>query len=439
MIRVPFPLFLKSTAEQVRGHVRAGIRVLPYSRTGKPQMAVKRRSTSLRATYEQMLVINDTIESNMGFLIYMGKQVAGVHGLDAHFDEGQPTGDLADLVAEGKHGMLIGGMEALKNNKVGDMRLQQMKTRAKQRMRATAKELRDSVKLPRDIIKQLAIIYATTERFMKANSGEKPSAETLAEMVILHRRTREGKPVVMEHEEKVARIEALSEYRGAQYVEDLSINPHVEEADVTFWTNWSREERQLRETTHKIINRLVEEEALSKDEQEVLYLRFYVDKPQFSRGMGTRSFESIARTFDERRGLKKLKVRKKVGETHRFRPWRKVKVEKVVQVRNKFKVGGKWKYHNERRVTYKRAQHKAQISGIINSIGPKSFVVKRPNGTTFRIRGKPPFKNLTTNPMDVFDLYHSGVEKIMSHPTAPDQLKAALAELQKSFRIVILI
>ena len=436
MPKIRLPLVLKSVSEKVKSHVRAGKRVSGYTRTGKPTKAVKKRPMALRASYDQMLKLNETIESNMGYLVYMGKEIAQVHGLDVQFTEGQPTGDLADLVSEGKHGMLIGGMEALKDKKTGDVRLMQMKTRAKQRMREIAKKFKGDVKLPRDVIKHLAIISSATEKFMKVNEGEKPSAEVLAEMVILHRRTREGGKVELDQEEKIARIEALEGYKGAQFIEDISISPQVEEADVAFWTKWGREERHLREDTHRIINKLVEEGSLTEQEREVLYLRFYVDHPEWRKGMGVRSFETIAKTFDERRGLKKLKVRKKVGDSHKFWPFRKVVTTKNVRVKGKPR-GGKPYYYMKKKQVVTRVRHKTAMYAPIIEINPKSFVVQKPGKKQYTIQGRPPFKDLTTNPMQVFKIYQSGVEKILSHPTAPDRLKAALAQLQKSIVIVI--
>lgn len=424
-MRVKLPLLLKAVSERVKRHVRDGKPVQAYTRTGKPR---KPHKMALRATFTQMQELGQIIEKNIAYLVYMGKEIAFVHGLQVRFDDGQPVGDIADLISEGKQGMLIGGMEAIKSSKKGDLKLQQMKTRAKQQMRSVAKEIRGTVRLPRDVIRHLAIISSATEKYMNANEGEKPSREDLAEMIILHRRTREGEYEEMTYEEKMGRIEALEEYKGAQITEELDIRPSIEETDVRFWTVWTREERQLREITHRIINDLVEEGALTPEEKEVLFLRFYVDKPQQRRGMGKRTFETIAKMYDERRGLKKLKVRRKVGDTHRFRPYRKIRHEKIKMDR---KTRKRRKY-----VTYTYERYKNSLTGHIISIAPKSFRVQR-GKKIYKLEGRPPFRNVSTSPMTIYNHYQSGAEKILAHPTAPDKLKQALKLVTKSIRIMV--
>lgn len=430
MLRIKFPTLLKALSGRVKPHLRAGKPVLGYQRAGKPVQGRKKRSIRLRATMPQMLEMGKVIEKNIAYLVFMGKEIARVHGLDIRFIDGQPVGDLADLISEGKHGMLIGGMEAIRSKKTGVQKLVQMKTRAKQRMRLMAKRLRGSgVQLPRDTIKQLAIISSATEKFMQANNGEKPTKEMLAEMIILHKRTRDGGSVELEYDEKVARIEALEGYKGAQLVDDMDTTPHVEEEDVRFWTIWSREERQLREITHEVINELVVDKKLTLDERDVLYLRFYVDRPQASR-MHPRSFSTVAALLDKKRGIKKLKVRKTVGDNHRWRPFHKVRHM------TSRKIPGKDK--RRKTITYTRRQYKTPVSGVIVDVGTKSFVVER-EGRKYRIQGKPPFREKSTGQMDVFRIYQSGIEKILAHPKATDELKQALALVQKSIRIIVLV
>jgi len=376
----------------------------------------------------QMLEMGKVIEKNIAYLVFMAKEIARVHGLDVRFIDGQPVGDVADLISEGKQGMLIGGMEAIRSKKTGDLKLMQMKTRAKQRMRHMAKKLRGSgVQLPRDMIKQLAIISSVTEKYEKANNGEKPTKEVLAEMVILHKRTREGDPVELGYDEKVARIEALEGYKGAQLVDTMDATPHIEEDDVRFWTVWSREERLLREITHQVINELVVDKKLTLDERDVLYLRFYVDKPEVSR-LHPRAFSTVAALIDKKRGIKKLKVRKVVGDIHRWRPFHKVRHATSRKIPGKLK--------RRKTVTYTRKQYKNPVSGVIVAVAPKYFMVER-EGRKYRVMGKPPFRELSTGQMDVFRTYQSGIEKILAHPKATEELKRALAMVQKSIRIIV--
>lgn len=429
MFRIKIPLLLKSTAERVKPHMRAGKRVSGYTRAGKPGEGRKKAPMQLRATMPQMQELGQTIEKNVAYLVYMGKEIASVHGLEPQFVEGQPVGDLADLISEGKQGMLIGGMEAIRSGKKGDKKLTQMKTRAKQRMRHMAKQLRGpGIKLPRDMVKQLAIISSATEKFTKLNSGETPSREDLADMIVLHKRTADGGTVELDREETLARIESLEGYKGVQMADDLDDTPHIEEEDVAFWSKWTYEERELRETTHRVIAEMVKDKLLTPDERDVLYLRFYVDKPQSSTGMKPRSFETVAKLLDKKRGIKKIKVRKQVGDIHRFKPMRKIREVKFRRPPGKVR--------KKRYITYRYAQYKVPITTEIISVSDNSFVVQR-DGKKYRIQGKPPFKERATGQMDVYRTYQAGIEKILKHPSAPEQLKHALSLVQKSIRVII--
>jgi len=429
MFRIKIPLLLKSTSERVKPHVRAGKQVSGYTRAGKPGEGRKKAPMRLRATMPQMQELGQTIEKNIAYLVYMGKEIASVHGLEPRFIEGQPIGDLADLISEGKQGMLIGGMEALRSGKEGDKKLTQMKTRAKQRMKDMAKQLRGpGVRLPRDMVKQLAIISSATEKFMKLNNGERPSREDLADMIILHKRAADDGKVELDREETVARIEALEGYKGAQLSDDLDDTPHIEEEDVAFWTKWTREERELRETTHRVIAEMMKEKLLTADERDVLYLRFYVDKPESSKGMKPRSFETVAKLLDKKRGIKKIKVRKQVGDIHRFKPMKRVKEVKFRRPPGKMR--------RKKYVTYRFVQYKNPITAEIVAVSDKSFVVER-EGNKYRLQGKPPFKERATGQMDVYRTYQAGIEKILKHPSAPEQLKHALSLVQKSIRVII--
>lgn len=436
MHRIKFPTLLKSTAERVKAHIKHGKPVKAYIRSGRIKRPAKPGSMRLRATMPQMQELGSTIQKNIAYLVYMGKEIARVHGLDIRFIEGQPVGDVADLISEGKQGMLIGGMEAIRSKKTGALKLMQMKTRAKQRMRLMAKQLRGSgVRLPRDMIRQLAIISSATEKFMKVNNGEKPTREDLADMIILHKRTREDNPVELDREETIARIEALEGYKGAQIVDDLDTTPHIEEEDIAFWSKWTQEERELRETTHRVITELVKEKALTPEERDVLYFRFYVDKPQSSKGMKPRSFETVAKLLDQKHGIRKIKVRKTLGDFHRFTPKKKVRTRETRIIRGKDR--GKQRTTKKKLyTTYQYASYKHPIHAEIIHITETEFIVER-GDKKWRIKGKPPFTERATGQMDVYRTYQAGVEKILAHPSAPENLKRALALVQKSIRVIV--
>ena len=401
-------LVKKSTVQHVKAHLREGKRVAAHTRIGK-------KKTGLTANYRQMHAINEAIEANMPFIIHMGKEIARSHGLDISYQGGKPVGDLADLISEGKHGMLIGGMESIKDKKTAEQKLIQMKNRAKQRMRGIAKQFMGAVKLPRDVIKHLAIIAAAKEKYADTNEGLMPGAEDLADMIVLHKRTREGGKKKLNIKETIARIEELDRYRGTQSIQDVEIK--AEEKDLIA----SQEEADTRALVHRILADMVKRDQLSKEQQAVLFLRFYVDEPEQTKN--TRSFEDIAKLFNEGIG----KVSSKVGDTYRFTP------KKRIPVITKRNVGGKIK----RVMSYRYEPYKQAVTGVIVKINPDSFVVKqRGKAKQYTVKGQPPSKDYRTNAMQIFRLYQTGVATILSHHEASKKLKQALSGMQKSVMMV---
>ncbi len=419
---------LLSKAVKVAPHMRDGHHVDGYMRSTAPK-----KQTTLKATHKQFMEMNALIEENIRYLAYMGKQIALTHGMQPMYENSRAVGDLADLMAEGKMGMLMGGMEWLKTKakarKKGeepavDM-LTQMKTRAKQSMRIMAKKLKNTVALPRDLTKHLAILASAREKYRQHNQGIEPSDEDLADMITLHKRSDNG-PVEYTHEEKLARIRALDEYKNSQYVDELDLNElHLDEGDPTFWTKWTSSQREQRKQVNKIIDRLIAEGKLDPMERSVLYLRFFVDDPGRSYGMNVRSFESIANKLDDLRGMKRVRLRKKRGDSVTFRPKKKVALKTK---------GGK------PTGKYKWEPYKSEITAKIVKVNKNSFVLARtmePGGKEWKIGGKPPFKTVKTNRADVWGKYQSGVKKILSHADATSELRAALDLTEKSLSISI--
>lgn len=410
------PLYLKKLIKakkpvRVKPHQRKGKQVTGYIRQGQIAKTVaKKRQFRLKATQKQMQDMGTTIDSNMGYLVYMGKIIAGSHGLSARFYDSQPTGDLEDLIQEGKMGMIIGGMEWIKTNKKGKAKvpqLVQMKTRAKQKMRLMAKKLRSEVSLPRDVVKDLAIISTARQKLLQQKDGGRITAEEIAEMVTLRRRTREGGYEEYSEEEKLERVEALMTYREAQFREDFDIHPLVSESDVRFWTRYTYDQRERRETINKVIEKMVASKQITAEQRDIIYLKFHFDQPDYARR--DRTFETIVRLFDKAAGVKYVRVRSKVGDKYRFIP----------------------------------KGHKTAQTARIIKIQPRSFFVKRDTvkKKQYRIMGKPPMLSIKgVDKTELWRKYTSAIEKLIKQPElkiAWEATKSVWGKLTKSLLLFI--
>ncbi len=361
----------------VKEHVRSGARVKAHIRdiivSGDkpiPKMSVSN---------DQMALIGGIIEKNNRYLEYLSKIIAKKHNLEIQFKSGKPVGDIADLINEGKLGMIVGGMESI-NKKLSVDQLTQMKTRAKVRMRNLAKKLMGNVSLPRDVIKDLAIISTARSKLEQQEETDSVTSEAIAKTVTLKKRTREGGYVELSKKETIVRIHALEKYKGAQSREEFDIQPLTSEANSEYWTEYTHDQRQRRELINKSIDNLVDQKILTPDQRDILYLKFYFDQPEYSRK--DRSFDIIAKKFDEKSGKKFVKVRKKVGDNHRF----------------KFK------------------QHKSSITGKIVKVGSNSFTVEH-SGTKYKIPGKPPIYTIKgVNKAEIWKQYTKAVEILSDVP-----------------------
>lgn len=398
-IYLPKKILIKAKKPiRVKPHVRRGKRVSGYIRQGQvAKFVAKKRSFRLKANQEEMQNMGQIIDKNMGYLIYMGKTIAQAHGLNARFYDSQPVGDLEDLVSEGKFGMMIGGMEWLKSKKANKHKVDQftqMKTRAKGHMRLMAKKLRSEVSLPRDVVKDLAIVSTARQKLLQQKDGGRIIAEEIADMVTLHRRTREGGYDEYTGEEKIERIEALMTYRESQFREDFEIHPLVSEKNVRFWTRYTYEQRQHREVINKVIEKLVDAGTLTTDQRDILYLKFYFDQPDYVRK--ERSFETIATLFDKKAGIKYVRVRSRVGDKHRFIPNRR----------------------------------KSPVTGKIIKISPQSFVVRRGGKKKeYRIMGKPPLVRIKgVNKAVIWKKYSAALNELFKQ----SELKSVWEKMKKS-------
>jgi len=410
-----FTLF-KGSQSQVKQHMRQGKVVAAHARTN-----------TRTATVDDMKWIQKQIEGNTGLLIKIGKEVAASHGLPQQFYQGKPTGDLEDVVAEGRHGMIIGAMEAMNAGKKKDDIKAQMRSRARQRMRDVAKKLMGAVDLPHQVTRDLAILVQAKERFRQTHDGREPAISDLSKIVVLDHRDRNGNKKRLNPEQTIDRIHDLEQWAKFQQPEDLDtaeeLNPYSDEADVDFWNRWDIRQRELRDITHQALNKMVKDGDLSIGEKNVMFWRFYVDKPEEHHNERTRTFDQIARLFDANQGLKKIDRRKQVGDQYRFTPTKKIRT--VVPVNDP---------KNPRKkseVVYTYEPFKDPVTAKISKINKDNFIVAR-GKKSWEIPGKPPEVSAGTTKQDVQRLYESGVAKIQKDPDAPAILKEALDRLEKS-------
>ena len=415
------PLYLRRLIKakkpvKVRPHQRKGKQVTGYVRQGQIAKTVARkRKFRLKATQSEWKDFEQIAKDNMGYLVYMGKVICFAHGITPRFYHSQPTGDLEDLVQEGKFGMYIGGMEWIKTKKTGKEKvpqLVQMKTRAKQKMRLMAKKLRSEVSLPRDVVKDLAIISTARQALLQQKEGGAITSEELAEMITLRRRTREGGFEEYTDEEKLERVEALMTWREAQFQEDFDIHPLVSESDVRFWTRYTYDQRQRREQINKVIERMVSDKEITPEQRDIVYLKFHFDQPDYARR--DRTFENITRLFDKASGVKYVRVRSKVGDKYRFTP----------------------------------KGNKTAITARIVRIKKGSFYVARDTGTgkikrkkEFRIMGKPPMLSIKgVDKTELWRKYTSAIDKLIKQPElkiAWEATKSVWSKLSKSLLLFI--
>jgi len=410
-----FGLF-KSSQSSVKQHMRQGKVVAAHTRT-----------SSRTATVDDMKWIQNQIEDNTGLLVKISKEVAASHGLPQQFYQGEPTGDLADVMAEGRHGMIIGAMEAMNQGKKKDDIKAQMRSRARQRMRDVAKKLMGAVDLPKQVTRDLSILVQAKERYRQTNDGREPSISDLSKIVVLKHRDRNGNEKRLDPEQTISRIHDLEQWSKFQSPEDLDtseeLTPYSDEADVDYWNRWDIRQRELRDITHKTLNKMVKDGNLTVGDKNVLFWRFFVDKPEEHQNERTRTFDQISRLYEANQGLKKVARRKQVGDSYRFTPQKKIRTKvphtdpKDPRVKSK--------------VVYTYEPFKEAVTGKIVSVGKDTFSVAR-GKKTWEIPGKPPVMAAGISSGEIHRMYSSGVEKIQNDPDAPAILKEALSRLDKS-------
>lgn len=369
--------------------------VKPYRRKtgyvrGHTRVSKERHGT---VKLEDLKSFAKIIQDNMGYLVSVAKDIARSHSLPLGFDAGQPIGDFADVMSAGKHGMIMGAIEWKRNRNPKVSQLTQMKTRAKQYMRKVAKQLRGTVDIPRDATKHLTILYHAREKYRQAHGGKEPSSKELADMVTLYRRTKASKPVKLTRKDKIHRIKDLETVNQAQFSERLDIQTRAGEEDIAFWTRYTYGQRKIRQKVNEAIDELVRKKKLTSDQRDIIYLRFYMDKPGSSMGNKLRGFQTIANILNEKKGLTKIKIRKKIGDSVAIKKkGRKVPIRgKIIEITRKPKMA---------KQTGLFGTGKIPVSYVIDAQGKKT-----------RIPGKPPLKRIKMIiEKDVREKYNEAVE-----------------------------
>lgn len=367
----------KAKTVQVRAYTRQGKPVKPHSRT------VEGAAGARKVDFMVLRDINEDIEKNIAYLVYMAKVISTGHGIPIQFHDGQPVGDTADLFAEGRMGMLVGGMEweGKKEKKV--KRIVQMKTRAKLNMLKMAKKLSSQIKRPRDFHIHRRIINDMVDKLTHKSGGYPPMPEDVAENITLMKRTR-GRRKELSFKEKLHKVYEIARY-GSRFLMDIDWEIAGDQ-DEEMWKKSSPEERQLQKEVRGVLSGLVTNRDLTQEQYDILRKRYYLGKKLLPRQ--PRSFQRVAdMIWDEN---KPRRVRKKVGDYYRHTPTSKK--------------GKKYKFP-----VY------AKIIKVAKKPSPHFWV--KVGKTRRRIIGLPPFRKRVKTPTvhQVIEKHAEAVEIIKPH------------------------
>jgi len=414
-------LFKGKTVAHVKPHTREGKHVQGYDRKVTPAKKKRKRIT---IKFEAAKEINDQIQANYPYLIKMGRVFAESHGLPIQFVAGQPKGDIEDLIAEGRLGMMMGGYEWMNTKKPKVDRLTQMKTRAKYRMRRLAKKLRGSIDIPYDVTRELAILGSAREHYKQLHDGHPPTNEQLAEIIRLRRRTSTGY-ISLDYDERLARIEVLREFKQSQRPQEFGVMPYVDEADVTYWTKHTYEQRLRRERVHELINQAVKQKKLTDLQRKILFMRHFIDDPKKNpRGARVRSFRTMANKLSEEKGLKHVKMRAVVGQTVKATP----------VYRRKIRTG-------KQKGQLEWVRYQKPVTGQITKIKSDHYFMTH-GKQTVRVPNKPPYMPAPVIRHDeIHDMYTDAIKTLKRSKIIKRQLfdlweaanKAIIIYMKKSF------
>ena len=393
-MRLKLPRYIqKSKTVHVNAHMRAGKKVDAHDRHIDAEKKPKKK-TAGKVNFEVMQNISTEAENNIAYIIWLSKHVSGTHGIPYQFEDGQPVNDTADLVAEGRMGMLQGGVEwETRKDKKGIERLQQMKTRARQRMLNIAKKLNTQINRPRDFVKHQTIINHTIEKLTKEKGGHPPTPEEIADNIKLSVRTKESKMRKMNYKERLQRIYQLAQQTRYFERDDDVWQSIVGEEDIAYWSKQTQEEREIKKEVSRVLEGLVSNGNLSREQYRILKQRYYLgEKTAPTRA---KAHQTIANEIWEKN--KPPKKRKKVGDIYRIklktrkRPY-SAKIVKIVKTKNDI----------------------TQLS--LYSKKPPYFIVQV-GDKRIEVKGEPPFKTQKRTPSvyDIIEVHAKAMEIIKPH------------------------
>lgn len=150
-------------------------------------------------------------EDNIRYFIGMAKNVAGRAYIPVTFDEGQPVGDFADLIASGRYGALKGYLEYFKKKPKNIDLMGVMKRRASLQMKTVALKLSNIVRLTDSDRRYHKMISGYIDDYYK-KTGDFPTDENIADNVELYRYKKGGKVILTDKENKLEIVRRLKNY-----------------------------------------------------------------------------------------------------------------------------------------------------------------------------------------------------------------------------------
>lgn len=149
-------------------------------------------------------------EDSIAYFVAMAKIIAGRAYIPVTFDEGQPVGDFADLIASGRYGALKGYLEYFKKRPKNIDLVGIMRRRASLQMTTVALKLSSIVRLTNTDRRHHKTISGYIDDYYK-KTGDFPTDEDIADNVKLYRYKKGGK-MLLNNENKLEIVRRLKNY-----------------------------------------------------------------------------------------------------------------------------------------------------------------------------------------------------------------------------------
>lgn len=149
-------------------------------------------------------------DDSIAYFVAMAKIIAGRAYIPVTFDEGQPVGDFADLIASGRYGALKGYLEYFKKRPKNIDLVGIMRRRASLQMTTVALKLSNIVRLTATDRRHHKTISGYIDDYYK-KTGDFPTDEDIADNVKLYRYKKGGK-MLLNKENKLGIVRRLKNY-----------------------------------------------------------------------------------------------------------------------------------------------------------------------------------------------------------------------------------